>query len=145
VILFLETGSLTTLLLHDVYFSSLFFFLGPCIPANHFVFTWDVQTLAIVYMTFVVFMDGFGFLLWLCVSGYVYGCMFMDVCLGMCLGMCLGYVYGYRVSILREAWFNKYRGLPLLGARFHHHWDLLAPRGPFLSSLGLTPSRGPFE
>jgi hypothetical protein len=89
VILFLETGSLTTLLLHDVYFSSLFFFLGPCIPANHFVFTWDVQTLAIVYMTFVVFMDGFGFLLWLCVSGYVYGCMFMDVRLGMCLGTCM--------------------------------------------------------
>jgi hypothetical protein len=59
--------------------------------------------------------------------------------------MCLGYVYGYRVSILREAWFNKYRGLPLLGARFHHHWDLLASRGPFLSSLGLTPSRGPFH
>jgi hypothetical protein len=52
--------------------------------------------------------------------------------------MCLGYVYGYRVSILREAWFNKYRGLPLLGARFHHHWDLFASRGPFLSSLGLT-------
>jgi hypothetical protein len=87
VILFLETGSLTTLLLHDVYFSSLFF-LGPCIPANHFVFTWDVQTLAIVYMTFVVFMDGFGFLLWLCVSGYVYGCMFMDV-FGYVFGLCV--------------------------------------------------------
>jgi hypothetical protein len=65
-ILFLESGSLTTLLLHDVYFSSLFF-LGPCIPAGHFVFTWDVQTLAIVYMTFVVFMDGFGLIVWMCV------------------------------------------------------------------------------
>jgi hypothetical protein len=65
-ILFLESGSLTTLLLHDVYFSS-FFFLGPCIPASHFVFTWDVQTLAIVYMTFVVFMDGFGLIVWMCV------------------------------------------------------------------------------
>ncbi len=60
-------------------------------------------------------------------------------------GYVFGYVYGYRVSILREAWFNKYRGLPLLWARFHHHWDLLASRGPFLSSLGLTPSRGPFH
>jgi hypothetical protein len=68
--------------------------------------------------------------------GYVFMAMCMDVCLWMyvwvCVwGMCLGYVYGYRVSILREAWFNKYRGLPLLGARFHHHWDLLASRGPF--------------
>jgi hypothetical protein len=71
------------------------------------------------------FMDGFGFLLWLC----VWICVWM--CLGMCLSMCLGYVYGYRASILREAWFNKYRGLPLIGARFHHHWDLLASRGPF--------------
>jgi hypothetical protein len=110
------------------------FFWGLVFRPDHFVFTWDVQTLAIVYMTFVVFMDGFGFLLWLCVSWlcvwmYVYGCV--RVCVW-------GYVYGYRVSILREAWFNKYRGLPLLGARFHHHWDLLASRGPFLSSLELT-------
>jgi hypothetical protein len=72
--------------------------------------------------------------------GYVHGCVYG------CVWVCVwGYVYGYRVSILREAWFNKYRGLPLLGARFHHHWDLLASRGPFLSSLGLTPSRGPFH
>jgi hypothetical protein len=28
----------------------------------------------------------------------------------------------------------------LLEARFYHRWDLLASRGPFLSSLGLTPS-----
>jgi hypothetical protein len=68
--------------------------------------------------------------------GYVFMAMCMDVCLWMYVWVCvwgmrLGYVYGYRVSILREAWFNKYRGLPLLGARFHHHWDLLASRGPF--------------
>jgi hypothetical protein len=63
------------------------------------------------------------------VHGYVYGCVWVCV---------WGYVYRYRVSILREAWFNKYRGLPLLGARFHHHWDLLASQSPFLSSLGLT-------
>jgi hypothetical protein len=47
VILFLETGSLTTLLLHDVHFSSLCLLLWPCIPANHFVFIWDAQTLYI--------------------------------------------------------------------------------------------------
>jgi hypothetical protein len=69
------------------------FFFWALYSGHHFVFIWDVQTLAIVYMTFVVFMDGFGFLLWLCVSGYVYGCMFMDVCLGMCLGYVFGYVY----------------------------------------------------
>jgi hypothetical protein len=44
------------------------------------------------------------------VHGYVYGCVWVCV---------WGYVYGYRVSILREARFNKYRGLPLLGARLN--------------------------
>jgi hypothetical protein len=73
-------------------------------------------------------MDGFGFLLWLCVWMYVYGlCVWV-----MCLGMCLGYVYGYRVSILREAWFNKYRGLPLLGAHFQLYWDLLLHETHFI-------------
>jgi hypothetical protein len=87
------------------------------------------------------FMDGFGFLLWLCVWICVWMCL---VCVWVCVWvMCLGYVYGYRVSIFREVWFNKYRGLPLLGARFHHHWDLLASRGPLLSSLGLTRSSRP--
>ena len=57
------------------------------------------------------------------VYGHVYGCMFMDV-FGYVFGftfmaMCMG--IGSRVSILREARFNQYRGLPLLGARFHHH------------------------
>jgi hypothetical protein len=67
-----------------VYFCLL---LWPCIPANHFVFTWDVQTLAIVYMTFVVYgwfwfsfmvmcmdmcMDVFGYVFWY-VFGYVFG------------------------------------------------------------------------
>jgi hypothetical protein len=66
--------------------------LGPCIPARHFVFTWDVQTLAIVYMTFVVFMDGFGFLLWLCA-------MCMDVCYGCMFGYVFGYVFGLCVWI----------------------------------------------
>jgi hypothetical protein len=148
-----------------MYIFLFFFFLGPCIPAGHFVFTWIVQTLVIVYTGSVygyVFMAMDIFLdvdsrvcmdVWLCF--WMYGCVYGY---GYVFGYVFGYVYGYRVSILREAWFNKYRGLPLLGARFHHHWDLLAPRGPLLSSLGLTlfsrpvssslgltPSRGPFE
>jgi hypothetical protein len=139
-----------------MYIFPFFFFLGPCIPAGHFVFTWIVQTLVIVY------------------TGSVYGYVFMamDICLDVdswiCMGVCLdvwlcfwmygcvygygyvfgyvfGYVYGYRVSILREAWFNKYRGLPLLGARFHHHWDLLSSRGPFHHHWDLLSSRGPFH
>ena len=56
----------------------------------------------------LVFLDLY---LWLCVYGYVY--------LGV-FGYVFGYVYGYRVSILREAQFNKYRGLPLLGALLYH-------------------------
>jgi hypothetical protein len=100
-----------------------------CLFLSSFVALYSGQTLCVYmgctdidYCIYDIcgFMDGFGFLLWLCAW----------ICVWMCLGMCLGYVYGYRVSILREAWFNKYRGLPLLGARFHHHWDLLS-RGPF--------------
>jgi hypothetical protein len=61
----------------------------PCILARHFVFIWDVQTLTIVYMTFVVlwmvlvFFYGY-------VHGYVYGCMF---------GYVFGYVFGLCVWI----------------------------------------------
>jgi hypothetical protein len=83
---FLETGSLTTLLPRDVY---LFFLLllGPCILARHFVFIWDVQTLTIVYMTFVVYgWFWFSFMvmyLWLCVWMYVYGCV--RVCVWVCV------------------------------------------------------------
>jgi hypothetical protein len=81
------------------------------------VFTWDVQTLTLVYMTFVVY----GQYLWLCIYGYVYGyvftdcvygCVFMGLygyvsgCMDVCLWLCVyGYVYGYRVLISREAWF----------------------------------------
>jgi hypothetical protein len=48
-----------------MYIFLFFFFLGPCIPAGHFVFTWIVQTLVIVY------------------TGSVYGYVFMamDICL----------------------------------------------------------------
>jgi hypothetical protein len=85
-----------------MYIFSFFFFLGPCIPARHFVFTWIVQTLIIVYMDSVY--------------GYVFMAMCMDVCLWVCMDVFLcvcfwlcvygyGYVYGYWVSILREARF----------------------------------------
>jgi hypothetical protein len=81
----------------------------------------------------------------------VYGFVFVGMCLWMCLWicmdlflvMCMG-LYGYRVLILRKARFNKYPGLPLLGARFHHHWDLLLHEAHFSKFLGLTPPRGPF-
>ena len=72
-----------------------------------------------------VFM-GFVFM-FMCFYGYVHG-LCMDcvwVCVGLVFGYVYGYVYGHRVSILREAWFNEYRGLPLLEARFCHCWDLL--------------------
>ena len=68
---------------------SFFSFLGPCIPAGHFVFTWIVQTLIIVHMALVVY----GQCLWLCIYGYVYGCVFMAMCMDVCLWLC---VYGYR-------------------------------------------------
>ena len=113
------------------------FLLRPCILARHVVFIWDVQTLIFVYMALLVYgWLWFTFMvicidmcmdvcLWICIYGfvfldlylwlYVYGYVYLGV-----FGYVFGYVYGYRVSILREAWFNKYRGLPLLGALLHH-------------------------
>ena len=67
-----------------------------------------------------VFMDMY---LWVCISGFVFMAMCMDVFGYVFLAMgvdVFGYVYGYRISILRETRFNKYRGLPLLGALLHH-------------------------
>jgi hypothetical protein len=140
VILFLETGSLTTLLLHDVHF---------CLFLSSFVALYFGQTLCIYmgctdigYCIYDIL-----WFLWMVLVffyGYVFLAMCMDVCLWMCLGMCLGYVYGYRVSILREAWFNKYRGLPLLGARFHHHWDLLLHEAHFII-IGTYSFTGPIS
>jgi hypothetical protein len=75
-----------------------------------------------------VFMDMY---LWIWVSGFVLWMVFFV--LWTCMGMCLD-LYGHRVSILREAGFNKYRGLPLLGARFHHYWDLLLDEAHFSKS-----------
>jgi hypothetical protein len=131
-----------------MYIFPLFFLLWPCILAGHFVFTWVVQTLVIVYMTFVVFMDGFGFLLWLCVYGYVYGCMFMDV-----FGYVFGYVFGVCVWVMCMDTGSRSSARPgsinigaylslgpvsiiigtysLLEARFYHRWDLLLHEARF--------------
>ena len=84
--------------------------------------------------------------------------MFMVMCIWVCLGHVFGYVFGcIWVSILREARFDKHRGLPLLGARvgdfldlllheahFSNSWVLLTCEAHFHQILGLTPSRGPF-
>jgi hypothetical protein len=119
---FLETGSLITLLLYDVYLFFLFL-LGPCILAGHFVFAWDVQTLSIVYMTFVVY----GQCLW-----FVFMAMCLDMCLWMCLDMygCVsGYVYGF-------VWIS---GIDPPRGSVQQISRLTSPWGPFSSLLGLTP------
>jgi CDP-diglyceride synthetase len=91
VILFLETGSLTTILPYDVLFIYFCLLLWPCILAGHFVFIWDVQTLAIVYMTFVVYgWFWFSFMVMcmdMCmdVFGYVFGYVFGVMCMGLCV------------------------------------------------------------
>jgi hypothetical protein len=51
---------------------SFVFFSRPCILARYFVFSWDVQALAIVYMTFVIY----GQCLWF---------VFMDLYLWICI------------------------------------------------------------
>jgi hypothetical protein len=101
-----------------MYIFPFFFFLGPCIPANHFVFTWIVQTLIIVYMGSVygyVFMaTGMGID---CMD--VFGYVFMAM--AMCLWLCV-WILGLDPP---RGLVHQYRGLPLLRARFHHYRDLL--------------------
>jgi hypothetical protein len=98
------------------------------------VFIWDVQTLTIVYMTFVVYG-------WFWFS-------FMVMCMDMCMDV-FGHVFGIMCmdtgsrSSARPGSINigAYLSLgpvsiiigtySLLEAHFYHHWDLLAPRGPF--------------
>jgi hypothetical protein len=118
-------------MMYFVYFCLL---LWPCILARHFVFIWDVQTLTIVYMTFVVL---WMVLVFFCgyVYGYVYGCVWVCVWV-MCMDT------GSRSSA-RPGSINIGAYLSLgpvsiiigtyspLEARFYHHWDLLASRGPF--------------
>jgi hypothetical protein len=93
VILFLETGSLTTLLLHDVHF---------CLFLSSFVALYSGQTLCVCMgctdIDYCIY-DICG--LWMVLVffyGYVFLAMCMDVCLwmyvwvcvwGMCLGMCM--------------------------------------------------------
>jgi hypothetical protein len=124
-----------------MYIFPFFFFLGPCIPAGHFVFTWIVQTLVIVYTGSVY---GYVFMamdigldvdsrvcmdvcldVWLCF--WMYGCVYGYVFVAMCSGMCMD--TGSRSSA-RPGSINIGAYLSL---------------GPVSSSLGLTPSRGPFE
>jgi CDP-diglyceride synthetase len=78
VTLFLETGSLTTLLPRDVLLFTFVFFCGLVFWPDTFI--WDVQTLTIVYMTFVVYG-------WFWFS-------FMVMCMDMCIDV-FGYVFGY--------------------------------------------------
>jgi hypothetical protein len=147
-----------------MYIFPFFFFLGPCIPANHFVFTWIVQTLIIVYMGSVY---GYVFMamaicldvdcmdvcldVWLCF--WMYGCVFgyVFMAMAMCLWLCV-WILGLDPP---RGLVHQYRGLPLLRARFHHYRDLLFHEAHFSKFwdlllhealqqiLGLTP-RGPF-
>jgi hypothetical protein len=115
-----------------VYFCLL---LWPCILARHFVFIWDVQTLTIVYMTFVVYG-------WFWFS-------FMVMCMDMCMdvfGVCVWVMCmdtGSRSSA-RPGSINigAYLSLgpvsiiigtySLLEARFYHHWVLLLHEAHFI-------------
>jgi hypothetical protein len=89
-----------------MYFLFIFVFSwGLVFRPEHFVFIWDVQTLTLVYMTFVVY----GQYLWLCIYGYVYGYVFMDcvygcVFMGMCMGMFLVYVCVFMVCLWLCVW-----------------------------------------
>jgi hypothetical protein len=106
------------------------------------VFIWDVQTLTIVYMTFAVY-GRFWF-------------SFMVMCMDMCMDV-FGYVFGYVFGVMCMDTGSRSSARPgsiNIGAYLSlgpvsiiigtyslleaYHWDLLASRGPFLSSLGLT-------
>jgi hypothetical protein len=100
-----------------MYIFPLSFFLGALYSGQSFCIYMGCTDIGYCIYDICGFYEWFWFsfmvmCFWLCVWMYVYGCMF---------GYVFGYVYGHRVSILREAWFNEYRGLPLLGARFHYH------------------------
>ena len=54
------------------------------------IYIWDVQTLVIVYMTFMVYglylwFVFMGLCLWLCVYGLCLWIVFMAMCMGMCM------------------------------------------------------------
>jgi hypothetical protein len=143
-ILFLETGFSMTLLLYDVYLFFLFSFLGPCIPAGHFVFTWIV-----VHMALVVY----GQCLWLCIYGYMYGCVFMAMCMDVGLWVCMDVfldvwmcfwlcVYGYGYEFVAMCMDIGSRSSTRPGSSIS---GLTSPWDPFPSLLGLTLPRGPFQ
>jgi hypothetical protein len=114
-----------------LYFGRTFCIYMGCTDIEHCIY--DICGLWTVFMV--------------CVYGFVFTDMYMGLCVwifmdlyGCVSGYVFGYVYGYRVSILREARF-KYRGLPLFGARFHHHWDLLLHEAHF-SEFWVLPLPG---
>jgi hypothetical protein len=88
------------------------------------VFIWDVQTLIIVYMTFVVYGWLWFTFMFMCMD------MCMDVCLWTCLGMCLGLHLWLCVLV---SGLDPPRGL------VQQISGLTSPWGPFPSSLELTP------
>jgi hypothetical protein len=124
-----------TILPHDVLLFIFCLLLWPCILARHFVLIWDVQTLTIVYMTFVVL---WMVLVFFCgyVYGYVYGCVWVCVWV-MCMDT------GSRSSA-RPGSINigAYLSLgpvsiiigtySLLEARFYHHRVLLLHEAHFI-------------
>ena len=134
-ILSLGTSFLMILLPHDV-FSSLFFLFSfgalysgqtCCVYMGCTDTDFCIYGICSLWTVFVVMY--FWTYVWMCLWTCIYGFVFLDLYLWLCVygyvylgvfGYVFGYVYGYRVSILREARFNKYRGLPLLGALLHH-------------------------
>ena len=76
---FLEIGSSMIPHPYDIFF--FYFLLGPCILAGHPIFSWDVQTLSIVYMTFMVY----GQCLWFVFMDLYLWIVFMAMCMAMCL------------------------------------------------------------
>jgi hypothetical protein len=81
--------------------------------------------------------------LWICIYGYVFMVMGLRICmdvfgyvfLAICYGCVSGYVYGF-------VWAS---GLGSPQDLVQQTSRLTSPWGPFPSSLGLTPSRGPLQ
>jgi hypothetical protein len=104
------------------------FFLGALYSGQSFCIYMGCTVIGYCIYDICGFMDGFGFLLWLCVWICVW------ICVWMCLGMCMdtgsrpsarpgsinigAYLSLGPVSILIGTY-------SLLEARFYHHWVLL--------------------
>ena len=89
---FLETGSLTTLLLHDVFSSFFCLLLGSCILAGHFVFTWGCTDIG--YCMYDICGLWIALMVW-----FIFMAMCMDICMDMCIWLLVyGFVYVYVFS-----------------------------------------------